>query len=160
MKLKQIKKVCDKVYGFDISEKTRLSKYVYARKVFCKVARDNGYGLEEIGDAINRSHCNALHLIRTFNTVYDYDRDMFAKINKIIERTDDINKSNIEKYADDLDLYRIRIAELETELSIIKKDDTNDISTLIGNEIGRWSNYHIRNFVETRLKPYKLINKL
>lgn len=160
MKLKQIKKLCDRLYGFDLSEKKRTDVRAYARKVYCKVARESGYGLAEIGKEINRDHSSVHACINTFNSVYEYDMDMYSKITKIINNSDRIQHESMLREESSVEAYRARIVELEIELESLRSTEVNEMSKLIGDEIGSWDKHYIRDFYETRLKPYKIINKL
>ena len=56
MRLDILKKAVDKKFGLDIATRSRKRKYVYPRKVFCKLARDTRVTFREIGKEINTQH--------------------------------------------------------------------------------------------------------
>ena len=47
----------------------------YAKKVFCKLARDTGATFKAIGDEINTKHCNVLFHVNTIDTIGYEDKD-------------------------------------------------------------------------------------
>ena len=48
MRLDILKKAVDKKFGLDIATRSRKRKYVYPRKVFCKLARDTRVTFREM----------------------------------------------------------------------------------------------------------------
>ncbi len=158
MKIEEIKEMFDKAYGFDLSIKSRVDNYVQARKTFCKLTRDLGFGLQTIGDAIDRDHATALHSVRTCQTITEYDSAIYERVFDIVESTRKFKPLSDNKYVSIIIDYEKRIHDLESEIERIKGD--NSISTALAREISNWENYYIKDFIETRLKPYKIINKL
>ena len=73
MILSELIYVLSTTYGWDIAKKTRKREVVYARKVYCKIASDMGYGPSAIGSALGISHDLAIHHRDTFNVVMPRD---------------------------------------------------------------------------------------
>jgi hypothetical protein len=137
--LYKIKKDLDKLYGFDISTKTRNRKYAYARKVFCKLARLHikSYGLTEIGGYISVKHDVVIYNLKTFNYIGESDVFIFNKLSNKYLGTD-LPEEPI---------------EIETPKQI-KKTITN----LNGfDELLELNDSEILEFKETRLKPFLMM---
>ena len=158
MKIEEIKEMFDRAYGFDIATKTRVDEYVQARKAYCKLTRELGFGLQNIGDSINRDHATALHCVRTSQTITDFDVKVYNKILELVESCREIEPLTDNKEAEVIIKYRNKIQELQSEVDALKSDTS--IQVLLAKEISSWDSYYIKDFIETRLKPYKIINKL
>ena len=100
MKIKEIKEMFDRAYGFDIATKTRIDEYVQARKTYCKLARELGFGLQNIGDSINRDHATALQSVRTSQTITDFD----IKVN-----VSNSNNRGSSHYGPDIDDIQLKV---------------------------------------------------
>lgn len=158
MKLEEIKQMFDEAYGFDIADRTRLDEYVQARKAYCKLTRELGFGLYNIGKSINRNHATAIHCVRTSQTIRDFDVRVYNRILKIVGSCRGIEPLTEKEEAIVIVEYRNKIQHLKSELDALKSN--TGIEVLLAKEISSWGNHHIKDFIETRLKPYKLINKL
>ena len=61
--MEQLEKIVSKikdVTGVDIRTKKRQREIVYAKKIYCYVARQKGYGFKVIGDQINIDHATVM----------------------------------------------------------------------------------------------------
>lgn len=137
--LYKIKKDLDKLYGFDISTKSRSRKYPYARKVFCKLARlrIESYGLTEIGSHISVKHDVVIYNLKTFNYIGKSDVLIFNKLSNKYLGTDLPEKPK----------------EIETPKDI--KNDIIDLNAF--NELLELNDSEILEFRETRLKPFLMM---
>ena len=153
--VESIKELVESFYGFDLNSKRRHRELVYAKRVFSKICRDNGYIYREIAKALDCEHANVINHINSFGTVDNIDLRIYNKINKVILNTDlaDTDSLNFKALIYD---YEAKIDKLEARLSL--KDVTEENGEI--KSILLWDKAVIDDFVATRLKPYKLINKL
>ena len=158
MKIEEIKGMFDRAYGFDIATKTRLDEYVQARKAYCKLTRELGFGLQNIGKSINRDHTTVLHCLSTSQTIRDFDVKVYDRILELVKSCREIEPLTDNKEAEVITKYRSKIQELQSEVDALKSDSS--IEVLLAKEISSWDSHYVKDFIETRLKPYKLINKL
>ena len=91
-------------FGIDITEETRKREYVFARIVFCKLARTikgsrKPFSFKIIGEQINKNHATVIHSIGLFNQLsnqkmfkpyYNAYIRLFKKINNPIFEGEDI----------------------------------------------------------------------
>ena len=56
-------------YGFDISSKSRKREIVYAKKIFCYLCKQYGYGPSVIGRTLGLQHDNVIYHIDTITSV-------------------------------------------------------------------------------------------
>lgn len=76
MKLEELNYVLKTMYGFDMWKKGRKRAHVYARKVYCRLAHEMGYGPTEIMRSINNpafKHDTVLYHVKSFNVVNPID---------------------------------------------------------------------------------------
>ena len=142
MRLDKLKKAVDKKFGLDIATRSRKRKYVYARKVFCKLARETGATFKAIGNEINTNHDLVLFHCNTIDVIeYQY-------------------KDKHDELIDELDLvFSKPFANIEKEK--IKKQiaQTNTSETLkrikcITDVISEWDIETVQEFKQTRLDPF------
>lgn len=159
MKLEKLKQLTDYFYGFDISERNRSRKVAYARKVFCKLAREMNHTFEKTGGAIGISHCSALYHNNTFDVVQKYDIDIYNKIQLYYNNleNDAINSVNIEI----IESSKRKIKRLENKilkLQEAKLSNQADLESII-NIVNDWDAKTIEEFVSTRLVPFQRLVK-
>jgi hypothetical protein len=77
MKLEDLKIVLDELYGFDICKKSRKRKFVYARKVFVKLAYGYGYTWEDMKEVIGMTHDLCIFHHNSFTSVKPIDLDKY-----------------------------------------------------------------------------------
>jgi chromosomal replication initiation ATPase DnaA len=53
---------------------SRKRDIVNLRFIYCKILKDTGYSLNEIGNPINRNHASVFNAIKKFNDYYETDR--------------------------------------------------------------------------------------
>ena len=63
MTIQQLKEKFYNIYGFDLADRSRKREMVDARRIYSKIAYSLGYNLRQIGESIDRKHCNIIHLI-------------------------------------------------------------------------------------------------
>jgi len=87
MKLTKIKEIVDEMVGFDISTKRRQRHIVYARFLYCKIAKAENPLLTTsvIGKAVNRDHATVLHALKNVDIVLSQDKDILNLYYRIVE---------------------------------------------------------------------------
>ena len=129
MELNKLIRVINNKYKVDIIETTRAREVVYARKVYCYIARKLRYKLHEIGRHINLKHDNVHYHLKTLDRIYNHDA---IKCNEIIDEHNlDITNLKVEK--EEVTRY-----EYEGILGDLKALDDDLLNELI----------------ETRVKPF------
>ena len=146
MTLQQLKEELNKYYKFDISERNRQREYSYARKVYCRLARELGYTFQALGQEIGLKHDAALYHYRDFNVVSDMDKKIF---NKTIRRLGlPIEQCAIKK-------------KIKPIADTLKNQNPKTYKEALINElidiVSKWEDNTLENFINTRLKVY---NKL
>ena len=64
MRLETLKQAVSDKFKIDLDNSSRKRKYVYAKKVFCKLARETGATFKEIAEEIKMSESSVTHHIR------------------------------------------------------------------------------------------------
>ena len=142
MTLEELKNKVNQEYNIDISERNRRRHYAYARKVYCKLAREMRFKCEDIGNTIGLKHDMAIYHKNTFNVVTEDDKLIYNKI--IVDNHLNIDIINIPKPKEIVLPEPISYKE-----SLLLKIQKN---------VMQWNDEQINNFIETRLLPYtKLI---
>ena len=146
MTLKQLKEELNKHYKFDIAERNRHREYSYARKVYCKLARELGYTYQALGKEVGLKHDAALYHTKDFKVVGERDKSIYNKI--ILQNNLDVEVCKTKK-----------IPTFNPDTLKIKKPKTYKEALIndIIDTIGAWNDETINNFINTRLTPY---NKL
>jgi len=75
MRLNILKQAVSDKFKVNLDESSRKRKYVYAKKVFCKLARDTGATFKTIGNEINTKHCNVLFHVNSVDVIGYEDKD-------------------------------------------------------------------------------------
>ena len=143
MTLQQLKEELNKYYKFDISKRTRQREYSYARKVYCKLAREIGYTYQALGKEVGLKHDAALYHYNDFKVVSEQDKNIYNKV--ILQNNLDVEVCKTKK-----------IPTFNPETLKTKKPKTYK-ETLINDiidTIGAWNDESIKNFIHTRLTPY------
>lgn len=135
MELRELKNVLSKEYKIDISKKTRKRDYVYARKVFFKIARGLNYTLENIGNELNTPHDLVIYHLNSMNVINEVDKIIHNKV--IMDNNLDIKLFDVEEKN-----------EQAKELNI--KPSMQSIYKMLSN----WSDEDLKVFKETRIMPY------
>ena len=148
MKLKDIKQELNKYYKFDIAERNRQREYAYARKVFCRLARELGYTFQTLGDEIGIKHDAAIYHYNDFSVVSDRDKKIF---NKVIRRLGlPIEQCAIKTKQ----IYKFNPDTIKTKNPhTFKQELINELIDIVS----KWEDNTLESFINTRLKVY---NKL
>lgn len=143
MTLQQLKEQLNKYYKFDISERNRQREYSYARKVYCKLAREIGYTYQALGKEIGLKHDAALYHAKDFKVVAEQDKNIYNKI--ILQNNLDVELCKTKK-----------IPTFNPDTIKTKKPKTYKEALIndIIDTIGAWNDETINNFIHTRLTPY------
>lgn len=171
--LKDVLEILNKLYGFDITDKSRKRKYIYARKVYFKICRDLQYTFHDVGVAIGYDHATALFHYNSFNVVEVVDFDIYHKALDIVDKLKEIKEeeySNViesikksNKFSNNQKTsaeYRARISELENELIEIRKNSEaiSSIKKLIP-FVKEWSEEDLNDFIEFKVIPHSKMLK-
>lgn len=134
MELKELIQVINNKYKVDILETTRAREVVYARKVYCYIARQLKYKLHEIGRHINKKHDVVIYHLKTIDRIYNHDA---IKCNEIIDEHK-LHITNLKAKKENITRY-----EYECVLGDLKQlDDTL-----------------LKELIETRVKPFIRLTK-
>ena len=136
MKIQEIKKQFDKVYGFDLYRTDRKRYKVYARKVFVYYCRQLDYTFQSIGQVVNVDHSNCIHYINSINTITRVDKINFNKV--------------VDSFEEKIPKFEVQEIEKPKE---IKRDKLNGILEDF-NVLLELNDIDIQEFKETRLKPF------
>ena len=143
MNLDELIKELNNLYGFDITQRVRQRQYSYARKVYCKLAKEVGHTLQLLGSKVGISHDCVLYHNRTFNTVTHSDKVIFNKIVRQFRLNVDLCKMPRKK----------RVVK-QTTLKPQNKELIKEITQVLS----KWETESLMQFIGTRLMPYdKLI---
>ena len=142
MRLDKLKLAVDEKFGLDIATRSRKRKYVYARKVFCKLARETGATFKAIGNEINTNHDLVLFHCNTIDVVEYQYKD---KHDELIDELDLIFSkpfANIEK------------AKIKKQIAQTNTNETLKRIKCITDVISEWDIETVQEFKQTRLDPF------
>jgi hypothetical protein len=143
MKLEELIKELNNLYGFDITKRVRKRQYSYARKVYCKLAKELGHTLQMFGGKVGISHDCALYHIRTFEAITHNDKIIFNTI--------------VKNFRLNLKLCKMPRKKREEKQAQIKPQNKELIKE-ITQVLNKWDTESLMRFIGTRLEPYdKLI---
>ena len=152
MTLKELKEHLSNYYKFDISERTRQREYCYARKVYCRIAREIGYTLQQIGNEVGLSHDAVLYHYRGFNVVSQRDKRIFNQI--------------IKDYSLPIQLCALpkqRKPKANIKPVLVKTNSPQTYKEELINNIidavNEWETETLNHFVTTRLKPFEKLRE-
>lgn len=129
MELKELIQVINNKYKVDILETTRAREVVYARKVYCYIARQLRYKLQEIGRHINIKHDVVIYHIKTINRIYNHDA---IKCNEIIDE------------------HKLHITNLKAKKENITR---HEYESILG-DLKQLNDTLLNELIETRVKPF------
>jgi len=142
MRLDKLKKEVDKKFGLDIATRSRKRKYVYARKVFCKLARETGATFKAIGNEINTNHDLVLFHCNTIDVIeYQYK-------DKHDELIDELNLVFSKPFAN------IEKAKIKKQIAQTNTNETLKRIKCITDIISEWDIETVQEFKQTRLDPF------
>ena len=139
MKIETIKEAVDKKFNLDIALKTRQRNYIYAKKVFSKLAYESGATFREVGDIIKKSHCNILHHVNSINVIGVEDKKKHDEIIRELGLV--LSKPFFNSEQDKIK------KEIKTNKTIKEIQDVIDI-------LSGWDIETVAEFKQTRLDPF------
>lgn len=146
MNLDELIKELNNLYGFDITQRVRQRQYSYARKVYCKLAKEAGHTLQLLGSKVGISHDCVLYHNRTFNTVTHSDKVIFNKIVRQFRLNVDLCKMPRKKKV----VKKIPKQVKAQDLLLI--DEITEV-------LKKWETENLMQFISTRLMPYDKLMK-
>jgi len=144
MKIETIKEAVDKKFNLDIALKTRQRNYIYAKKVFSKLAYESGATFREVGDIIKKSHCNILHHVNSVNVISIDDKKKHDEIIKELGLVFARPFFNPEQ-----EEIKKEIKKAKTTQTIKQIQDITDI-------LSGWDIETVAEFKQTRLDPFNV----
>ena len=173
MKLTKIKEIVDEMVGFDISTKRRQRHLVYARFLYCKIAKQENplLTVAVIGKSIKRDHATVLHALKNVDYVLEQDKDILKLYHRIIEVINRYKidnrietttlKEEVEKVNNISEAYEAKIDYLKAEAK--KRIDALEIRNKklqpILELLELVPEEHLEEFKNTRLKPFIKMKK-
>ena len=142
MKIETIKEAVDRKFNLDIALKTRQRNYIYAKKVFSKLAYESGATFREVGDIIKKSHCNILHHVNSVNVISIDDKKKHDEIIKELGLVFARPFFNSEQ-----EEIKKEIKKAKTTQTIKQIQDITDI-------LSGWDIETVEEFKKTRLDPF------
>lgn len=142
MRLDTLKKAVSEKFEVDIAIKSRKRKYVYARKVFCKLARETGATFKAIGKEIDSKHDLVLFHCNTIDVIEYKDKD---KHDELIDELDLVlckPFGNIEK------------AKIKKRIQLTTNNETLKRIKSVTDIISEWDIETLQEFKQTRLDPF------
>lgn len=136
MRLTELRDIVNEKFDVRIELKSRKRHTVYAKKVFCTLAKKlDKYSLEKIGDCINMSHCNTIFHINTIDKVYNLHKKGYNEI--------------VKEYSIASDLLKVRGWVEEKHVKILPK--------YILDHLDEYTENDLLELYQTRLKPFKML---
>ena len=144
MRLDKLKKAVDKKFGLDIATRSRKRKYVYARKVFCKLARETGATFQAIGNEINTKHDLVLFHCNTIDVIEYQYKD---KHDELIDELKLAFSKPFTKKEKPKPKAKKQIAQTNTSETLKRIKCITDV-------ISEWDIETVQEFKQTRLDPF------
>jgi hypothetical protein len=129
MELKQLVGIVSDKYRTEIITKSRKRHIVYPKKVCCYLARELGYGLQEIGDSLQLQHDNVHYHIHSIDRIYNHDA---IKCNEIIDE------------------HKLHITNLKAKKENITR---HEYESILG-DLKQLNDTLLNELIETRVKPF------
>ena len=142
MRLDILKKAVSEKFEVDIAIKSRKRKYVYARKVFCKLARETGATFKAIGKEIGNQHDLVLFHCNTIDVIEYKDKD------KHDELIDELGLVLCKPFGN------IEKAKIKKEIQQTTNNETLKRIKSVTDVISEWDIETLQEFKQTRLDPF------
>ena len=142
MRLDTLKKAVSEKFEVDIAIKSRKRKYVYARKVFCKLARETGATFKAIGEEIGNQHDLVLFHCNTIDVIEYKDKD------KHDELIDELGLVLCKPFGN------IEKAKIKKEIQQTTNNETLKRIKSVTDIISEWDIETLQEFKQTRLDPF------
>jgi len=147
MKLETIKEAVNKKFNLDVAKNVRQRNFTDAKKVFSKLAYESGATFREVGEQINRGHCNILHHVNSVDTIsVEYKK----KHDEIIQELDLIFSKPF--FNPEQEKIKKEVKKKTTNKTIKEIQDVIDILT-------GWDIETVTEFKELRLDPFNALIK-
>jgi len=142
MKLETIKKAVNKKFNLDIAKDSRQRNFTDAKKVFSKLGYESGATFREVGEQINRSHCNVLHHV---NSVYTISIEYKKKHDELIQELDLVFSKPF--FNPEQEKIKKQIQQTNTSETLSRIKSITDI-------VSEWDIETVTEFKQTRLDPF------
>lgn len=142
MRLDTLKKAVSEKFEVDIAIKSRKRKYVYARKVFCKLARETGATFKAIGKEIDSKHDLVLFHCNTIDVIEYKDKD------KHDELIDELGLVLCKPFGN------IEKAKIKKRIQLTTNNETLKRIKSVTDIISEWDIETLQEFKQTRLDPF------
>jgi len=147
MKLETIKEAVNKKFNLDVAKNVRQRNFTDAKKVFSKLAYESGATFREVGEQINRGHCNILHHVNSVDTIsVEYKK----KHDELIQELDLIFSKPF--FNPEQEKIKKEVKRKTTNKTIKEIQDVIDILT-------GWDIETVEEFKQTRLDPFNALIK-
>ena len=151
MTLEQLKDLIDNEYSLNIAERNRSREHSYARKVYCKLARDKGFTLQSTGESIGINHDAVYYHWRTFQTIEDKDLIIYKKVKQYFKNPEVIDIKTLHKA--EIQKYEAKITDLLITIDKLKNNTIKEIQDVI-DILSGWDIETVAEFKQTRLDPF------
>jgi hypothetical protein len=139
MKLTELKDIVNNKFDVNIDIKTRKRHTVYAKKVYCTIAKGlNKYSLEKIGETMNMPHDNVIYHLNTIDRIYNLHKIGFNDI---------IQEHNLD----------INLIEIKNNIEVVKVTEKINLPSYISEHLASYSEDDLLELFQTRLKPFKML---
>ena len=147
MKLETIKEAVNKKFNLDVAKNVRQRNFTDAKKVFSKLAYESGATFREVGEQINRGHCNILHHVNSVDTIsLEYKK----KHDELIQELDLVFSKPF--FNPEKEKIKKEVKKKTTNKTIKEIQDVIDILT-------GWDIETVTEFKQTRLDPFNALIK-
>jgi len=142
MKLETIKEAVNKKFNLDIAKDSRQRNFTDAKKVFSKLGYETGATFKEVGEQMNRSHCNVLHHVNSVNMIsVDYKK----KHDELIKELDLVFSKPF--FNPEQEEIKKQIKQTNTSEALKRIKSITDI-------VSEWDIETVQEFKQTRLDPF------
>jgi hypothetical protein len=162
LELQRLKTLVEEFYGFEISKGGRKREYVYAKKVYSKIARDHGHTFNSISESLGHTHATILFYYKTFHSIKDFDLNIYGEIIKVYKEVPELKDKDLSVGIEINDThsllkarYEILVSELKNRVSELEsKTKESESNKEILDMMSEWSKKEKEDFVQFRMKPY------
>ena len=142
MRLETLKQAVSDKFKIDLDNSSRKRKYVYAKKVFCKLARETGATFKEIAEEINTKHCNVLFHVNSIDVIGYEHKDKHDEL---------IDELNLDL---SIPFFDIEKAKIKKEIKQTTDNETYNRIKSVTDVISEWDIETLQEFKQTRLDPF------
>ncbi len=147
MKLETIKEAVNKKFNLDVAKDIRQRNFTDAKKVFSKLAYESGATFREVGEQINRGHCNILHHVNSVDTIsLEYKK----KHDELIQELDLVFSKPF--FNPEKEKIKKEVKKKTTNKTIKEIQDVIDV-------LSGWDIETVTEFKQTRLDPFNALIK-